>query len=553
MILAVLFMAAAAVRPFPEERELLDRRLETLRRILPDGPNPHSDVALVSSLAEAAHLTGVEVNPRPPLESAARGEIALELQATGRFTDVDRFFRQAAVSHRLIDVEGLTLSPTPEGLVKVTTVLRVPYRPLKAPLPPAPDDTAERAKGAGRAAADTFTRDQAMAVSKSEAIAGLRRTRRNPRLFFAELAAIVQDRPVVLTHVTLGEEFLVRGLCIGEGPTRALEARFERGYFRLSDFTISRQGACRRFEAKGRSPVVGADAELAAPVDDPFVPDDAPCVVDRDAAARTHNVRFPTGKTPTKGPLTLHLRGVDAADAFFILHTLTGDGFLVDGDVRGRVWGDVVRASFDETMSALARSPLRVSLLDGLRRISLGTTPEVSPPGAGPAPDAPRVSFSVKRGDVRELLTVMGEADPALAGVGPKGPLGRLSVWVRDRPLAQLRQTVLESAGLVEASEGEQRAVRRLDGAADEALVPITAVPPERRLVMRASDMAVYEFDLVGTASADDGWRAYAYSPSGALLTYRAGDRLADGTVRSVSENDVWLDTEEGPVRVPLP
>ena len=44
--LASLLLLAAAERPFAEERELLDRRLETLRRILPDGPNPGSDVAL---------------------------------------------------------------------------------------------------------------------------------------------------------------------------------------------------------------------------------------------------------------------------------------------------------------------------------------------------------------------------------------------------------------------------------------------------------------------------------------------------------------------------
>jgi hypothetical protein len=36
-----------AARPFPDERVLLDRRLETLRRILPDAPHPQGDVALV--------------------------------------------------------------------------------------------------------------------------------------------------------------------------------------------------------------------------------------------------------------------------------------------------------------------------------------------------------------------------------------------------------------------------------------------------------------------------------------------------------------------------
>jgi hypothetical protein len=38
--LPLLLLAAAVQRPFPDERLLLDRRLETLRRILPDGPFP---------------------------------------------------------------------------------------------------------------------------------------------------------------------------------------------------------------------------------------------------------------------------------------------------------------------------------------------------------------------------------------------------------------------------------------------------------------------------------------------------------------------------------
>src|SRR5688572_23759300 len=195
-VLASLLLVAAAERPFTEERELLDRRLETLRRILPDGSNPGSDVAVVTELARSARLMGLQVLPRAPVENGARGEVPLELSAVGSYAEIDRFFRLAALSPRLIDVEHLALAAAADGPVKVTALLRIPFRPATAPLPTPPDGFRPRDPTVPRPQADAFARDQMLAVSKSEAIASLRRGRRNPRLFLSEIAAAVRDRPV---------------------------------------------------------------------------------------------------------------------------------------------------------------------------------------------------------------------------------------------------------------------------------------------------------------------------------------------------------------------
>ena len=56
-----------------------------------------------------------------------------------------------------------------------------------------------------------------------------------------------------------------------------------------------------------------------------------------------------------------------------------------------------------------------------------------------------------------------------------------------------------------------------------------------------------------GVASAGAEFLAFAYSPTGQLYAYRAGDRLADAQVRAVESTDVLLETEEGPLRIPLP
>src|SRR5215468_10162389 len=286
MVLPVLLALVAASPPprdFAEERLLLDRRLETLRRILPDGPSPLADVALLRELAEGAKLLRVEVTARPAVENGNRGEVPVEVVGFGRFGEVDRFFRSVALSHRLIDVEALTLTATPEDVIRLTAVVRLPYRPLRAPLPAPPESPRGRPTGVAKPILDAYYRDQSMALAKSEAIAALRRTRRNPRVFLAELAAIPRDRPVVLSYASLGDDFVVRGLGVGEGPMRALESRFERGFLRVSDFLMARQGACHRFEVKGRAPVAGIEAELPLPAEDPFEQDDAPCRVDRDA------------------------------------------------------------------------------------------------------------------------------------------------------------------------------------------------------------------------------------------------------------------------------
>jgi hypothetical protein len=548
---SLLLVAAAVARPFPEERELLDRRLETLRRILPDGPTPGSDVAVVTEIAKAAHLGNFEAAPRPPVESGNRGEVVLDVSAVARFADAERFFRQAALHHRLIDVETMTLTATPEDVVRMTAVLRFPFRPVKAPLSPAPDGARARLVGVPRPMADAYVRDQALAVSKSEQIAQVRRSRRNPRLFLSEVASAVRERPVVLNFASAGEEFVVRGLAVGEGPVRALETRFERGFFRVAEFLVARQGSCHRFEVRGRTPVVGTDAEIPLPSEDPFRQDDTPCRVDRDTSAVVP-LRPLAPKSPPKGALSLRLRDVDLADVFLVLHQITSQAFLVDGDIAGRVTVDLNRVSAEEVQSTLEKSGLRFVDQGRVRRVARVRS-DARPPvtAAGGASTAPPASFTLKRAEVRDLLAVMSEADPALAVLGPQGSLGRVSLWARDVPLMDLRAAALDSAALSERTEEGRRILERNPGSG-EPVFPVAGTAPDRRLVLRPADLSLHEFELAGLASAGETWIAFSYSPTGALNAYRPGDRLADAVVKSVESTDVLLDTEEGLLRVPL-
>lgn len=549
MLFAVFSLLAAVqpARPFNEERLLLDRRLETLRRILPDGPNPVADVALVREMADGAKLERVALAARPVVETGARGDVPVDLVAFGRFADIDRFFRQVTLSQRLIDVESLTLSATSEDVIKLTAVVRLPYRPAKAPLPTPPEGKS-RPTGVPRPTLETYYRDQALALAKSDAVAQLRRSRRNPRLFLSEIAAISRDRPVVLNFASLGDEFLVRGQAVGEGPVRALASRFERGFFRVAEFLVARQGACHRFEVRGKSPVAGIEAELPLPSEDPFEQDDTPCRVDRDPARVVTVKGPPSQKVPGKGPLTLRLRDVDYADVFRVLHLLTARGFLVDGDVTGRVSLDLSRLTIDEALLAIEKSGVDVADSGPVRRVSSSRVLSHEAPSGG----APTASFALKRVEVRELLAVMTDMEPSLAALGPAGSLGRVSLWARDVPVLDLRAAVLEAVGLHERIEEGRRILERKPGS-EEVVAPVAGTSPERRLALAPEDLAVMEFDLAGVASAGAEWTAFAYSPTGTLNAYRPGDRLADGIVKSVESTDVVIETDEGPVRFTVP
>ncbi len=539
MILPVVFLLAVTQppRPFADERRLLDGRLETLRRILPDGPSPASDLAVVKDLAKALKLTSLELTPRPPLETAHRGEVPVEVVGVGRFEELDRFFRQVALSHRLIDLDSLTLSAEREDQVRFAALLRLPYRPLRAPLPPPPEGS--RPSGASRAEMEAFNHDLALALAKSETIAQLRRARRNPRVFFSELSSIVRERPVVISRASLAEELSVTGLTVGEASMRALESRFERGFFRVSEVLMVRQGACHRFEVRGKSPVVGIEAEIPLPSEDPFRQDDDPCRVDRDPPGRALQVRGSGGRTPGQGPLSLRLRELDATDVFQVVGLLTGQGFLVDEDVAGRISLEMNRRQLKEVLAALEKQlGVRISESGAVRRVwrKAGAPPSASATGG----EGPRVTFAVKRAPLSDLLAVLREADP---GFGFEGsPAGRASLWARDVAVADLKSAVLVAGGLSEV---------RVEPPAsnDDDKVPALG----RKLVLRPQDLAVGEFALAGLAHADSGWVALAYSPTGTLYAYRAGDRLGDGLVASVESTDVQLETEEGPLRILLP
>ena len=224
ILAALLLLAASQPRTFAEERALLDRRLEALRRLLPDGPSAPADVAQLREAAQAARLQSFEAAPRAPVEATAIGHVVVDIAGNGRFADVERFFRQLALLAAADRRRGADLEGHARGAGAADR-----GGPFSVPAQEGPAAAAARA-ARGRPPARRGRRWRRSCATtrwrfaKSEALASLRRSRRNPRLFLSELAAVARERPVVCTEAEPGRAVPVRGLTVGEHPSRELEA-----------------------------------------------------------------------------------------------------------------------------------------------------------------------------------------------------------------------------------------------------------------------------------------------------------------------------------------
>ncbi len=147
-------------------------------------------------------------------------------------------------------------------------------------------------------------------------------------------------------------------------------------------------------------------------------------------------------------------------------------------------------------------------------------------------------------GGPRQLLAqARRRARPAGGDGGRRGPPG----LARPAGFPGTRQRVDEGRAALRAARGRARVVRRSRSAGGRtphprtanrcrrsAPAPVASSGPEPRLALRREELTVHEFELAGVGAAGDRFVAFAYSPTGQLYAYAAGDRLADAVVRSV-------------------
>jgi hypothetical protein len=535
--------------------------VELEKRFYPPAETWDEDVATLMQRARAAGLADVRVTPgsaapillddgRPsPLELRR-----LTLAGQAEYGAVHLFLSFLARTPRRVDLEKVRLAAAPEGTVGYSLQLGVPvFTGASAPLPPPAPPTSAGARTPEEAyasAREAFLRTHLAALSARAAqLEALRRVfalyekRAERARAFAALAQLDRandELDFALTEVRLEDGITVEGVAVGAAARAAVGPALAAAGLAVRDVPFSRQGPCHRFSIT--APVPAPEVEFAgAPGNGPFDATTAAACAAPEGRARG---RIAARGTDAKG-LTLRLRGVEVPDLFRVLHTVTPLGFVVDGDVDGRVDVDYERASLDEAFGAMKAAGI-VGQVGALIRVSNSVSGVAVEPPKSDHTGHP-VSLDLKDADIRDLFAMFG----MISGLRFEVPAGvdrRMSVFAQEQPWDRVVDAVTDSAGLRYRIEGdrvllEEKSPRR----------PVARAPAAGRHPREARKVAVEDLQPAGAALVDGTWQAYAYGPGRVLWTLSPGARFLDGEVNAVTASAVTFDAGGKVVEVKLP
>jgi hypothetical protein len=521
------------------ERMAIEENVQQLRRRLPPEAEARNARTLLKRAAETA-VAGFEVTLAPAGEVVSLDDgrpstlRALRLEVTGRgaLYDLAIFFTRVGVlDYWLRDLESFEAEG--DGGEQLAFRARFVYLVEAAPEPdpePPRSGTAEVLLALERRALEhersrlrlleawsARTDDGRIAVAKTllEAYDGASAAR--------------------FTRIAVGEEIALEGVTVGAAARAGLLERLAGAGFAATRFETPPAGACRPFALAA---TLGAGGPAPAAVDGPGP--------GRAAALCAAAEAPPRGRIEAhgaaNGTLSLRLRGVDVAQVSFVLHDLTGEGFIVDGDVAGRVDVEVAAATLEETLAALGGTGLAVGP-PPLRRISRAPAAPLADEFTGEP-----VSLSFQGAALADVLCLFEE----ITGLGFRVPAGldaRATIHVRELPWDHALEALIASAGLARQLDGTTVYVgplaevasgrRSLWGSACAARAP--AQSPLAGIRPPLAELGATDLELAGLASGAGGHQAYAYGAGRELLRLAPGDRLFDALVSSVGPDGVRL------------
>jgi hypothetical protein len=548
---------------FDDERRELDRRIEVLARVLPDAFDPARAEDDVRVLARQAGIEDLGVRPwsgasRLREADGQPGPVEvhrLEVSGRDRHQKVHEFLDRALHQARLVDVEALRLTAAAEDTVRFKARLGLPS--FTGPTGAGESDETVRRADIPVAEREAFLRDTQLVRVKAGVVDRLRDRRSRALQAVAAVTREARDDALALTEVRFDGTLALEGVVAGRAARAGLQATLERAGLTVDQLWSEPFGNCRRFQANVRpAPAEGA----AEGVEDNGLFDDQTaqaCGLEPGPGAAPGSRQAVAGRGA--GPLTLRLRDVEWVDVFFALHDLTGQGYVVDADVAGRVNVDLEGVTPEQ---ALAAAGLAVEPPGPLRRVSRSSPARFRPPSTTAYTGEP-VSFSLKDADLRDVLALFGEVS-GLKILGQRGLAGRVHLFARDLPWDRVFEGVLSSAGLthvvrddtlVIGSEPAVEAYRPpVSGAArPDGFEPLALRPSRRIWTPRLPQHAAGDFEVAGLGRSGGAWRAYAYGPANRPLSVEAGQTLFEGRVSAVGPEGITVLTDAwGPVDVPL-
>jgi len=613
--------ASSGTTQEPEELQVLLKELRTQEvkvERLKVYLSPAADAAEAETglRAQAAHagLAAVDLKPVPeitrvPLEDGRPSPVELRrLDVSGRdpYEKVEVFLSFLVRSQRLFDLEGLHLEAGANDTVRFTVRLAVAYctDPCSghvdaAPLPATFQDetldgfrSRDKALDAERQAAarkaltgsmaeqkDLLESERTIAERKAllyqmievrraflervlferTILATQARFRANRRIV-GGLAGFIQathDQALALSEVHFTGDTLLRGVVLGAPSRAAIKPALEKAGFRVSRLDFADAGRCQSFSVTARL----GEGEVAAPgvAFNGLFDAQAAAVCGSGAAPPAGRIAVRSAAPGAAAALTLRLRDVDTAEVFRVLHELSGQAFIVDSDVQGRVDVEVSGATLDEALAAMASAGLAVGP-GPLRRVSRAVAPrpvERSQDHTGAA-----VSLSFRDGDLLDVLTLFEDISGLKIFVAGDSP-ARVTVFAREVPWDLLLESMIDSSGLKYAID-KDRIYVGLDPAAmmrDPQGVHDVAKPSRayrhewwRAAPVSLAALGVDDLKPAGYAGVGDTWKVYANSPTRMLWPLEKGQALFDGTVGAVTQAAVTFQRTSGKtVDVPLP
>jgi hypothetical protein len=160
---------------------------------------------------------------------------------------------------------------------------------------------------------------------------------------------------------------------------------------------------------------------------------------------------------PADAALTLRLRDATVHEVVWVLFWLTEQAYVVDSDVVGRVNVELAAASVSDVEKGLAELGVHFNGPAEIRRVSAASAPDLQFRGEGTP-----ISLNFFNGDMDDILRLTMDITETDI-VAPAGPLGRVSLFVTEKPAYDVLNAVLAASGLVSTRMGDAIVVRGAD------------------------------------------------------------------------------------------
>ncbi len=529
------------------ERNELELQLEGLRRNIPlpaDMDAIRERLTKLASRAELDHAFGNGSAPERLLFPDGRPSpiemVRVVVEGKDRFGDLTFFLSTVQYGGGIVQLDSMKIVADSGATVRYTARLALPQY-AGEPVEPARYGGSEP-NAAMRASVESLRQQRDLLLE----VVGQKRPE-NVCEALEVLTKRAEASAIALREVRVDGELVLEGVTVGGSARATLSKALEAARLEVVKTTISDTGLCRSFVISARvgDPSEGSDEIV---VDNGLFDATLPagCAGAQSGATKQVSAK---GKDP-KG-LTINLRNADVAGAFRVLSDATGENFVLDFDVDGRVQLVVENATVDETIKAL-----------GALNIDIGPPPlrRVSNRGAVIAESSEDfsgepVTMSLQRADLPSVLCVFSN----VSGLTLRMPAGLerdVSIFASDLPWDRMLEGVLAAQRLQYVIEGgsvlvgaDARTIKSsslVDACAGSSTSPL----PSRLALLTLDQLDSADLVVDGVARGREGWRAWMEMPTGRLQLLEPGSTLLDGEIDAIDERGVTIARLDGSKRL---